>query len=104
MRWLPLVLAVAFSVALLGAARTMPTCGWSGTTLWAENLPDNWGLTFSFVPSGIGGHDSPSSYSATFDPPREAWFYTRHGSGMKNAPKFGAQYNDYKVICIAVPA
>ena len=96
------VLAFLIARTALAAPRPDTTCGWDGTVLWAENLPDDWGLTFTQYPHGIGDGGMPSSYRVDWGVVRpDAWFYTRHGSGAPGAPKFGKQLNDYKVVCIA---
>lgn len=89
-----------FPASASAAPRPDTTCGWGGTVLWAENLPDDWALVFSFHPTGVG-EPGFTSYRVDWGEARDAWFITRNGPGMKDAPKFGPQLNDYKVVCIA---
>lgn len=99
-----LTLIVGTLLFVLGgdaAARTItPTCGWEGTVLHAENLPDEWAMTRE--PHPIGVSPRPSSYREDWGGTFTAYFWTR-GGPYKALFKPGPQLNDYKPVCVAVP-
>ena len=92
---------VLVSVAKVSAGKPpAPSCWWEGTVLRAENLPDEWSATREPYPIGVSAR--PPSFTADFGASFTVYFWTR-GGPYEALFKPGAQLNDYKPVCVAVP-
>lgn len=82
--------------------RTAPSCWWEGTTVRATGLPTTraFGITFT-VPHGVSIWSGDGTFERELGRTGDLVFYTRGGGGALF--KWGAQFNDYHPICVAIP-